>query len=62
MGDGSVFEGADGVRVCIADAQVWPAQETWLGSGAMILSKSESQCCRDLVSIKKRYQNSVFSR
>lgn len=29
---------------------------------AMMLSKSESQCRRDLVSIKKRYQNSMFSR
>lgn len=29
---------------------------------AMMLSKSESQCRRDLVGIKKRYQNSMFSR
>ncbi|PAV33097.1 transcriptional regulator [Leuconostoc lactis] len=29
---------------------------------AMILSKSESQCRRDLVNVKKRYRDSTFSQ
>lgn len=29
---------------------------------AMILSKSESQCRRDLVNVKKRYRDSIFSQ